>query len=83
MGDACAPDQDGDGIFDACDNCPDVANPDQTDLDGNGVGAACSPKPDSCACRAAGAPSSAELPGLLATLALGTLVVSRRRRRSS
>lgn len=35
------PDRDGDGIPDAMDNCPDVANPDQTDVDRNGVGAAC------------------------------------------
>jgi hypothetical protein len=34
-------DQDGDGIPDASDNCPAVANPDQADADGDGDGDAC------------------------------------------
>lgn len=34
-------DRDGDGIVDEQDNCPDVPNPDQADLDGDGVGDAC------------------------------------------
>lgn len=34
-------DTDNDGISDACDNCPNVANPDQTDSDGDGIGDAC------------------------------------------
>ena len=36
-------DADGDGIRDHRDNCPDVANPDQTDSLGDGVGDACRP----------------------------------------
>lgn len=37
------PDQDGDGVPDTLDNCPTVANPDQTDADGDGTGDACEP----------------------------------------
>jgi hypothetical protein len=36
-----APDGDGDGIADAEDNCPDVANADQADIDDDGIGDAC------------------------------------------
>jgi Thrombospondin type 3 repeat/Lectin C-type domain len=35
------PDEDGDGITDDEDNCPDTPNPDQADSDGDGVGNAC------------------------------------------
>jgi probable HAF family extracellular repeat protein len=35
------PDLDADGVFDADDNCPEVANEDQADLDGDGEGDAC------------------------------------------
>lgn len=35
------PDKDKDGVPDFQDNCPDVANPDQRDIDRNGVGALC------------------------------------------
>lgn len=37
------PDADGDGVPDASDNCPLVANPDQADRDGDGIGDACDP----------------------------------------
>ena len=42
---ARGPDGDGDGITDAQDNCPAVANRDQEDLDGDGRGDRCSPVP--------------------------------------
>lgn len=34
-------DSDGDGVGDACDNCPDVSNADQLDSNNNGIGDAC------------------------------------------
>lgn len=37
------PDPDGDGVADDADVCPDVADPDQRDTDGDGRGDACSP----------------------------------------
>lgn len=38
-----AADGDKDGVADYQDNCPTVANPDQTDIDRNGIGAVCQP----------------------------------------
>lgn len=34
-------DSDGDGVFDAIDNCVDIANADQADFEGDGIGDAC------------------------------------------
>ena len=34
-------DQDGDGVEDGIDNCPEVFNPDQADTDGDGIGDVC------------------------------------------
>jgi hypothetical protein len=39
-------DDDGDGLCGPADNCPDVANPDQTDTDGDGIGDVCDPCTD-------------------------------------
>jgi Bacterial Ig-like domain (group 1)/Thrombospondin type 3 repeat len=36
-------DEDNDGINDGVDNCPQVANPDQADSNGNGIGDSCDP----------------------------------------
>lgn len=41
-----AADGDGDGVADACDNCPLRFNPAQEDLDGDGAGDACDPCTD-------------------------------------
>lgn len=38
---AGAHDEDGDGIADECDVCPEVADPGQSDADGDGIGDAC------------------------------------------
>ncbi|NKB32708.1 MAG: hypothetical protein GKR91_06385 [Pseudomonadales bacterium] len=40
------PDSDGDGIPDASDNCPSISNPDQFDLDNDGLGNVCDPDDD-------------------------------------
>ena len=51
-------DTDGDGVADCLDNCPAVANPSQTDCDGNGIGEACETFTD---CNANGIPDSCDL----------------------
>lgn len=35
------PNSDGDAVIDENDNCPEIANQDQSDIDGNGIGDAC------------------------------------------
>ncbi|HEY4177143.1 MAG TPA: hypothetical protein VGM90_09940 [Kofleriaceae bacterium] len=39
-------DEDGDGVDDACDGCPHIADAAQIDTDGDGVDDACDPEPD-------------------------------------
>jgi hypothetical protein len=41
---AGAADSDGDGVIDCLDNCPSNANPDQSDIDGDGIGDVCDPE---------------------------------------
>ncbi len=77
-----SPDQDGDGVVDADDNCPLVANPDQADCDGDGKGDAC--EIADCVgsllcmdCNGNGIPDGCEndtLPGRSAAFANGVIV---------
>ena len=44
LSDSC-PDRDGDTVADASDNCPEIFNPDQENIDGDDFGDACDPCP--------------------------------------
>jgi hypothetical protein len=46
LGDACDPDDDGDGVPDESDDCPFAANAGQEDSDSDGLGDACDPDRD-------------------------------------
>lgn len=82
--DACDDDDDGDGVLDANDNCPLVANANQADADGDGLGDACDEAPideepideepsrPGCGCGSS---------GLIGLMAMAGLVVRKRRRR--
>lgn len=71
-------DRDGDGVADAIDNCPDVANADQTDTDGDGFGDVCDPFPMCANCGPMG------LTGYAFFFAgYGTTLAARRRRRAA
>jgi hypothetical protein len=52
------PDSDSDGIIDAADNCPTVANPNQADCNNNGIGEACEVFTD---CNYTGLPDSCDI----------------------
>lgn len=76
----CIPDRDGDGIANASDNCPMVANPDQADGDGDGVGDKCEiTNPDmggdGSGCCSTGSDNTGGI-----VLAFATLLALRRRR---
>src|SRR5262249_47040495 len=64
-------DRDFDGVSDACDNCPNVRNPDQGDIDGTGGGDVCDVCPsdptNTCLLAASGAGSISPSGGVVAT----------------
>ena len=78
-------DADGDGIADALDNCPNVANADQLDADGDGIGTACDVDEVEDSSDDEEEESSSGLPsiGMFATLAsiIGACVVISSRRK--
>jgi MYXO-CTERM domain-containing protein len=75
-----ADDGDADGVPDSSDNCPAVANSNQTDSDNDGIGDKCDPTPggpdSGCGCSSSHGSPAGAWPLALALIALG-----RRRRR--
>ncbi len=71
--DECDPttDTDGDGVRDACDNCPEAANADQADADGDGVGDVCETNDCGPDCGS----------GMMMAMPLTVIALSRSRRR--
>jgi YD repeat-containing protein len=48
IGNNADPDDDGDGVLDGADNCPVIANPNQSDQDGDRIGDLCDSTPGLC-----------------------------------